>query len=62
LIDSGAHSYLKARLSVSSLNYLLDNYSGIKNVLQRYMVIQILVNMVRDGKYSALSFMKFFAT
>jgi hypothetical protein len=26
------------------------------------MIIQVLVNMVRDGKYSALKFMKFFST
>ena len=42
------------------MHYLLDNYHQIENVIQRQVLIQVVINMVKDAKYSALNFMKFF--
>lgn len=41
------------------MNYLLENYKKIENVVDRYSIVCVLVNMVRDANYSALKFMKF---
>jgi hypothetical protein len=42
------------------MDYLLENYLDISNVLDRYVLVSILTNMVRDGKYSAMNFMRIF--
>lgn len=41
------------------MKYLLDHYLEIDNVLDRFGVTNILLNMVRDAQFSAMLFMKF---
>lgn len=62
MLNSGAYSFCKIRLDEKSMNYLCDNYHKITNVVDRYLFISILTNMVKDAKFSVMKFMKLFVT
>ena len=60
LLNAGSYSFCKTRLDETSMNFLCDNYHKITNVVDRFVFISILINMVKDAKYSAMKFMKLF--
>eukprot|EP00915_Cephaloidophora_sp_WS-2016_P011149 GHVH01016441.1.p1 GENE.GHVH01016441.1~~GHVH01016441.1.p1 ORF type:complete len:911 (+),score=140.48 GHVH01016441.1:85-2817(+) len=60
LVNSSYHVYCKAINDVSSNEFLLANYHKMDDVIDRYCFIIGLVNLIRDGEFPALSFLRSF--